>query len=172
MSTFFSSRDVAMQRLHTHRIPPTIVDFMIKLIIKSVEFPEELTAIKGIRIAVFQEEQGVNPVLEFDGKDEISDHLIAYLNEEVVGTARIRYLDEKTAKIERLAVLPTARGQGIGKKIMENALQLIANKNIPEVVIHAQEYVKDLYKKLNFVEEGEIFEEASIPHVTMRKKFP
>lgn len=48
---------------------------------------------------------------------------------------------------------------------------MIANKNISEVVIHAQEYVKDLYKHLHFVEEGEIFEEASIPHVTMRKKF-
>jgi hypothetical protein len=37
-------------------------------------------------------------------------------------------------------------------------------------VIHAQEDVKDLYKKLDFVEEGEIFEEASILHVKMRKK--
>ncbi|MDZ8259531.1 GNAT family N-acetyltransferase [Nostoc sp. ChiQUE01b] len=144
---------------------------MSNLVIKFAELPEDFPAIQAIRKLVFQEEQGVDPALEFDGKDEISDHLIAYLNLEAVGTARIRYLDDKTAKIERLAVLLTVRGQGIGKKIMENALQVIANQNIPEVVIHAQEYVKDLYKKLNFVEEGEIFEEASIPHVKMRKTF-
>ena len=144
---------------------------MSNLVIKVAELPQEFPAIQAIRIAVFQEEQGVDAALEFDGKDAISEHLIAYLNDEVVGTARIRYLDDKTAKIERLAVLSTARGQGIGKKIMENALEVIANKNIPEVVIHAQEYVKDLYKKLDFVEEGEIFEEASISHVKMRKKF-
>ncbi|MEH2294389.1 GNAT family N-acetyltransferase [Nostoc sp.] len=144
---------------------------MSNLVIKVAELPEDFPAIQAIRIAVFQEEQGVDPALEFDGKDEISEHLIAYLNEEVVGTTRIRYLDEKTAKIERLAVLSTARGQGIGKKIMIKALEIIANKNIPEVVIHAQEYVKDLYKKLDFVEDGEIFEEASIPHVKMRKSF-
>ncbi|MEH2022407.1 GNAT family N-acetyltransferase [Nostoc sp.] len=144
---------------------------MSNLVIKVAELPEDFSAIKAIRKSVFQEEQGVDPALEFDGKDEVSDHLIAYLNVTVVGTARIRYLDDKTAKIERLAVLSIARGQGIGKKIMENALQLIANKNIPEVVIHAQEYVKDLYKKLDFVEEGEIFEEASIAHVKMRKVF-
>ncbi|MEH1927057.1 GNAT family N-acetyltransferase [Nostoc sp.] len=144
---------------------------MSNLVIKVAELPQEFPAIQAIRIAVFQEEQGVDAALEFDGKDVISEHLIAYLNDEVVGTARIRYLDDKTAKIERLAVLSIARGQGIGKKIMENALEVIANKNIPEVVIHAQEYVKDLYKKLDFVEEGEIFEEASIPHVKMRKKF-
>ena len=144
---------------------------MSNLVIKVAELPEDFPAIKAIRKSVFQEEQGVDPDLEFDGKDEISDHLIAYLNMEVVGTARIRYLDDKTAKIERLAVLSAVRGQGIGKKIMENALQVIANQNIPEVVIHAQEYVKNLYKKLDFVEEGEIFEEAGISHVRMRKTF-
>ncbi|MEH2180810.1 GNAT family N-acetyltransferase [Nostoc sp.] len=144
---------------------------MSNLVIKVAELPEDFPIIQAIRKSVFQEEQGVDPALEFDGKDEISDHLIAYSNLEAVGTARIRYLDDKTAKIERLAVLSTVRGQGIGKKIMENALQVIANKNIPEVVIHAQEYVKDLYKKLDFVEEGEIFEEASILHVKMRKIF-
>lgn len=144
---------------------------MSNLIIKIADLPEEFPAIAAIRKSVFQEEQGVDPTLEFDGKDEVSQHLIAYLEQKAVGTTRIRYLDEKTAKIERLAVLSTARGQGIGKKIMENALQIIASKNVPEVVIHAQESVKVLYQKLNFVEEGEIFEEAGILHVKMRKIF-
>ncbi|MEH2303346.1 GNAT family N-acetyltransferase [Nostoc sp.] len=144
---------------------------MSNLVIKVAELPEEFPAIQAIRISVFQQEQGVDPALEFDGKDDISDHLIAYLDGEAVGTTRIRYLDEKTAKIERLAVLSTARGQGIGKKIMVEALQVIASKNIPEVVIHAQEYVKSLYQKLDFVEEGEIFQEAGIAHVIMRKNF-
>ncbi|MEH2010375.1 GNAT family N-acetyltransferase [Nostoc sp.] len=144
---------------------------MSNLVIKVADLPKEFPAIQAIRISVFQQEQGVDPALEFDGKDDISDHLIAYLDGEAVGTSRIRYLDEKTAKIERLAVLSTARGQGIGKKIMVEALQVIASKNIPEVVIHAQEYVKSLYQKLDFVEEGEIFQEAGIAHVIMRKNF-
>ncbi|MEH2304439.1 GNAT family N-acetyltransferase [Nostoc sp.] len=142
---------------------------MSNLSIKIAKIPQDFPTIKAIRQVVFQDEQNVDPALEFDGKDAISEHLIAYLNEEAVGTARIRYLEDKTAKIERLAVLSTARGQGIATKIMEKALQIIANKNITEVVIHAQEYVKNLYKKLDFIEEGEIFEEASIRHVTMRK---
>ncbi|BAY07853.1 GNAT family N-acetyltransferase [Calothrix sp. NIES-2098] len=139
-------------------------------IIKTVESPEEFAAIKAIRIAVFQEEQGVEPALEFDGKDEISQHLIAYLNQEAVGTARIRYLDNQTAKVERLAVLSRARGNGIGQQLMEKALKIIASKNIPEVVIHAQEYVKALYEKMGFVQEGEIFIEADISHVKMKNK--
>ncbi|BAY77825.1 GCN5-related N-acetyltransferase [Nostoc linckia NIES-25] len=142
---------------------------MSNLVIKVAKIPEEFPAIAAIRKSVFQEEQGVDPALEFDGKDETSYHLIAYLDNKAVGTTRIRYLDDASAKIERLAVLSTARGQGIGKKIMENALLFLASKNIREVVIHSQEYMKYLYQKLGFVEEGEIFEEVGIPHVKMRK---
>ncbi|MBC1239778.1 GNAT family N-acetyltransferase [Nostoc sp. 2RC] len=142
---------------------------MNNLVIKVAKIPEEFPAIAAIRKSVFQEEQGVDPALEFDGKDEISEHLLAYLDDKAVGTMRIRYLDDQTVKIERLAVLSTARGQGIGKKIMENALSFIGSKNIREVVIHSQEYIKSFYQKLGFVEEGEIFEEAGIPHVKMRK---
>ncbi len=142
---------------------------MSNVVIKVVNLPEELVAITVIRKSVFQEEQGVDPDLDFDGQDEFCEQLIAYLDDQYVGTARIRYLDKKTAKIERLAVLPIARGQGIGKKIMEKALEIIASKNIPEVVIYAQEYVKALHQQMGFQEEGEIFEEAGIRHVKMIK---
>jgi predicted GNAT family N-acyltransferase len=143
---------------------------MSNLVIRLANFSEDFLEIKAIRKAVFQEEQKVEEALEFDGKDEICEHLIAYLDNLAVGTARIRYIDDKTVKIERLAVLSTARGQGIGKKIMEEALLIIASKDIAEVVINAQEYVKALYYKLGFAQEGEIFIEAGIPHVKMRKK--
>lgn len=142
---------------------------MSDLIIRLADLSFEFSQIKAIRKVVFQEEQGVEEALEFDGKDEICDHLIAYLNNLAVGTARMRYLDDKTVKIERLAVLSTVRGQGIGKKIINEALLIIANKKIPEVVINAQVYIKGLYYKFGFVEEGEIFIEAGIPHVKMRK---
>lgn len=142
---------------------------MSNLTIRVAHMPEELLEIEKIRRVVFQVEQGVEQDLDFDGLDEICDQLIAYLKGECVGTARIRYLNEKTAKIERLAVLEMARGQGIGQKITEKALEVIASKNIPEVLINAQEYVKGLYQKLGFQQEGEVFEEAGILHVKMRK---
>lgn len=141
---------------------------MSDLVIRLADF-SEFSQIKAIRKIVFQEEQGVEEALEFDGKDEICDHLIAFLDNLAVGTARIRYIDDKTVKIERLAVLSTARGQGIGKKIINEALLIIANKKMTEVVINAQEYIKGLYYKFGFAESGEIFIEAGIPHVKMSK---
>lgn len=143
---------------------------MSNLIIKTVELPEELPAIQAIRHSVFQIEQGVEAGLDFDGQDELAEQLIAYLDDQPVGTARIRYLDNKTAKIERLAVLSKARGQQIGRRIMEKAIEILAKNNIQEVFIHAQEYIKGLHQQLGFEQEGERFEEAGIPHVKMRKK--
>ena len=143
---------------------------MSKLTLKVVDYREKLSDIQLIRIQVFQVEQGVDPALEFDGLDESTEHLLAYLDNQPVGTTRIRYLDHQTAKIERLAVLSTARGQGIGKKLMEKALDVLVQKDIQEVMIHAQEYVKDLYYKLGFEEVGESFEEAGISHIKMIKK--
>ena len=143
---------------------------MSDFIVKVTNFYEDFPAIQGIRKSVFQEEQGVDPDLDFDGEDETCDQLIASLDKEYVGTARIRYLNQTTAKIERLAVLLIARGYGVGKKIMQKALEVIDSKNIPEVLIHAQEYIKALYQQLGFQQEGEVFEEAGIRHVKMRRK--
>jgi predicted GNAT family N-acyltransferase len=142
---------------------------MSQITIKIADSPQEIAAVQTIRKTVFQTEQGVEASFDFDGKDESCDKLIATLNDEFVGTVRIRYLDRGTAKIERLAVLKIARGYGLGKQLMEKALELAASKNILEVVIHAQEYIKGLHQQLGFEEEGEIFESSGIRHVKMRK---
>lgn len=143
---------------------------MPDLDIKQVNYFEEIEPIQMIRCLVFQDEQGVEAKLEFDGLDESAVHLLAYLDGEPVGTARIRQLDPQTAKIERLAVLCMVRGFGIGTKLIETALELISrNKNYLKVVVNAQEYIKNLYEKLGFKIIGEPFDEAGIRHIKMIK---
>jgi predicted GNAT family N-acyltransferase len=142
---------------------------MHNLNIKTANFPEDFPIVQKIRKTIFQEEQGINHELEFDGLDATCQHLIANLNGQAVGTARIRYLDKTTAKLERLAVLPVARKQGIGKKITMVALDILTHQNISQVVVHAQEYIKGLYEQLDFQQEGDIFEEAGILHIKMKK---
>ena len=143
---------------------------MNQLSIKTLVYPEAFVEIQAIRCSVFQEEQGVDPALEFDGLDATATHLLAYLNEQPVGTARIRYLEKQTAKIERLAVLSTARGLGIGKKLMVKALDVAQENNTQDIVVNAQEYVKALYQQLGFEQVGERFEEAGIVHIKMIKR--
>ncbi|AFY56381.1 putative acyltransferase [Rivularia sp. PCC 7116] len=141
---------------------------MTEITVKVVEW-EQYPVIEIIRRRVFQDEQNVQAQLDIDGKDKFCPQLIAYLDNAVVGTARIRYLDRKTAKIERLAVLSYARGNGIGKRLMQKALEVIASENIAEVYINAQEYIKGLHQQLGFEQVGEAFLEAGIPHVKMVK---
>lgn len=143
----------------------------MNVVIERVSYGEQGEAIASIRIEVFQNEQKVDPSLEFDGLDEQADHLLAYLESKPVGTARVRQLNAETAKIERLAVLAPFRGQGIGRNLMIKALELTQSYGVNEVIITAQLYVKSLYDQLGFIPEGEEFLEAGMPHIKMRKKF-
>ncbi|XGV97438.1 MAG: GNAT family N-acetyltransferase [Leptolyngbya sp. BL-A-14] len=142
---------------------------MDNLVIKVAKFSLDFPVIQHIRYLVFQIEQGVSADLEFDGNDETADHLLAYLDGQPVGTTRIRKLDSQTAKVERVAVIKAARGFGVGKRLMIEALAFLQNAKVLEVKIHAQEAVRDFYQRLGFEPEGEIFVEAGIPHVKMKK---
>lgn len=143
---------------------------MSEVKIRSVIYTEATEPIQMIRRAVFQDEQGVTPELEFDGLDGNAVQLLAYLDDRPVGTARITQIDRQTAKIERLAVLPDARGYGIGSQLMRTALAIISgNENNRKVVVNAQEYIQNLYRKIGFQTVGEPFDEAGIPHVKMIK---
>ena len=143
---------------------------MILLQIRQVEFQAEKADISHIRTKVFQEEQGVAAELEFDGWDDSVVHLLAYLNNQAIATTRIRDIDANIAKIERVAVLPEYRRQGVGEQLMEAALKTIATSQKSQVIVHAQEYIKPLYQKFGFVVVGDRFSEAGIPHVKMLKQ--
>ncbi|MGV2827849.1 GNAT family N-acetyltransferase [Myxosarcina sp. GI1(2024)] len=143
---------------------------MSQLEIKVVSYGEYSQPIKEIRTKVFQEEQGVSAELEFDGLDIAATQLLAYLDNRPVGTARIRCIAAKTVKIERLAILPTARRQGIGTKLTLVALELARDRKYKTAIVHAQEYIKGLYEDLGFVSTGHNFTEAGIPHVKMIKQ--
>jgi predicted GNAT family N-acyltransferase len=138
--------------------------------IKLAELSDDFGAIAAIREAVFQIEQGVDEALEFDGLDDEAIHWLAYWGDRPVGTARVRFLKPSIAKLERLAVLSEARGQGVGKQIMLTAIAFLSEKNISEIRIHAQEPVKEFYEQLGFVSEGDRFYEANIPHFKMSKR--
>jgi predicted GNAT family N-acyltransferase len=138
--------------------------------VKIVLYQDEIAAIKNIRTQVFQKEQGIAAELEFDGLDETAIHLLAYLNGEAVGTTRMREIDNHTSKIERLAVLPVARKQGVGRKLMIAALEAIAQQNKSLAIVHAQAYIASLYQQLGFEIVGEEFSEAGITHVKMIKQ--
>ncbi len=143
---------------------------MKQLTVKIAQLPDDWEPIRAIRTTVFQQEQGVDANLEFDGKDDEAVQFLAYLDDRPVGTARIRFLNPSMAKIERLAVSADARRQGVGQRIMKTAIEFLGENNISEIRIHAQEPVKEFYQALGFEVGGDRFQEAGIPHVEMSKR--
>lgn len=125
----------------------------------------------AVRIAVFVEEQGVPEEIERDEYETESEHFVAYRNRgrtDAVGTTRLREKDG-VAKIERVAVLQSARGEDWGRKLMEAAEDRARERGLGEALLHAQTQVQEFYEKLGYQTVGDEFDEAGIPHVEMRK---
>jgi ElaA protein len=123
----------------------------------------------AIRIAVFVEEQGVSRAQEIDGRDDAARHLLALQDGEPVGTLRLRWVDAgRVAKIERVAVLPRARGAKIGRALVEAALAAARAAGAEAAMLHAQTGAQRFYARLGFVASGPEFVEDGILHVAMR----
>lgn len=121
----------------------------------------------AIRRAVFMGEQGVSEAIELDGRDAGAAHYLLRRDGAPVGTARIRRLDDGTAKIERVAITLDVRGTGLGKVLMQRILDDLEADGAPGFVLHAQKDAEGFYLGLGFTTDGPGFEEAGIPHVKM-----
>ena len=120
---------------------------------------------KQIRTAVFVQEQGVDASDEHDAFEEVSQHYLVTVGSKAVATARWRFT-HIGIKLERFAVLPTFRGEGIGKYLVEQVIEEV-QKHTKPIYLHAQIQVVDFYQKLGFEKEGALFEEAGIQHFKM-----
>jgi predicted GNAT family N-acyltransferase len=127
-----------------------------------------MPAAYAVRHQVFVNEQAVPPALERDALDDLAIHLVALRGDDVIGTLRI-VVSGANARIGRMAVLAAERRGGVGTRLMERAHEVARTMNVKEITLHAQLTAKDFYAKLGYCEEGDIFEEAGIAHVTMRQ---
>lgn len=123
-----------------------------------------------VRRHVFMEEQGVSEAVEMDGKDDAATHVVLTDDETPVATARLRFVDASTAKIERVAVLSDYRGDGLGDRVMDAAERVAVDRGATDAVLHAQVRVQRFYERVGYTAVGDTFEEADIPHVEMRKR--
>ena len=128
----------------------------------------ELPVCLRIRRRVFIEGQGVPEEIEVDGRDGGCDHFLVEYAGSAVGTARMRELDGRV-KVERVAVLESERGRGLGRALMRAVERCARERGFKEVVLSAQTAVIPFYIDLGYLEQGETFYEADIPHKKMTK---
>jgi predicted GNAT family N-acyltransferase len=136
--------------------------------IRIIKTKKEFDQAIAIRKEVFVEGQNVPVELEIDGLDDESEHVIAYLDEEPVGCARIRF--NTYAKLERIAIVEKYRGRGFGRQLTDFLIDYCKQKDVDEIRLHSQTYVAYFYKKHGFRIRGNPFFEADIEHVEMYMK--
>ena len=145
---------------------------MAKYIYKLVENEEELRGANEVRRQVFVIEQGIAEGLVFDKSEDVDEINVVVKDENsVIGTARVVFPVENTAKIERMAVLENYREKGVGKGIISFLNEELKRRKITHIVLHAQYQVIDFYRACGFRESGLPFEEAGIRHVKMEMYF-
>ena len=120
--------------------------------------------LKSIREAVFIREQGVPAASEWDGLDESCRHALALsLQGDAIGCGRML----PDGRIGHIAVLPQWRKQKVGTAIMEALLDYARAHDYRQVSVDAQPHSTPFYHRFGFVEQGEAFKDAGLPHIKM-----
>ena len=131
-----------------------------KISVSVVSNELEWKTVQNIRRRVFID-NGDPEDEQFDGNDYCATHLIARLNDEAVGTFRIRLIsaaDGGSVIWERLSILPDARQKNprIFMKLVEAAYEYTSMKSIRTVVgIVANPRLYKYWKRFGFKETGE-----------------
>ena len=129
---------------------------------------KEINDIFSLRSEVFIVEQEC-AYQDVDGKDEQADHVMLYIDTELVGYTRVfpenTYFTE--ASFGRAVVKKKNRGEGYGHLLVEKSLKHLKEKKQSPIKISAQSYLKDFYSSHGFTAKGEEYMEDGIPHTAM-----
>ena len=137
--------------------------------VTQVPWSSHADRLRQVRERVFIEEQAVPRDEEWDGLDDSATHFLA-LNSagQPLGCARLL----PDGRIGRMAVLKEHRGTGLGRRLLQAAIDEGIRQRMLRVSLHAQLQAAGFYRKAGFVAQGPEFTEAGIPHVAMTLELP
>ena len=133
-----------------------------------------------LRVDVFVHEQRC-PYAEIDATDADPQtvHLLAWDadSHELLGTARVfpaapaddaALSDATGAQIGRFALAPAARGTGLGRELLQAAIDLGERMHPGKpLYLEAQAGLVDYYASFGFTPTGEPFDDEGVPHQPM-----
>lgn len=143
---------------------------------------DDLDEVFALRHEVFVVGQDVPEELERDDLDAVADHAVARLDGVLVGTGRLvdgridvegRLVPQTpgtVGTIGRMAVADAVRGAGVGRALLDLLVARAAERGLPEVELHAQLHARGFYDRAGFAPFGEVYLEAGIEHLGMRRR--
>lgn len=134
--------------------------------IEFARYPDHLADLRAVREPVFIVEQSVPPELEWDTDDAISTHVIARTPDGTpIGVARLT----PQHGIGRMAVLAPWRKRGVGSALLQALIDKARELGYPALELHAQTHAIGFYERFGFSAFGPEYDEAGIPHRSMRR---
>jgi predicted GNAT family N-acyltransferase len=138
------------------------------LVATATDMPE----VAALRTRVFVDEQGVPPEIEQDDADATAVHVLSRDPAgRVVATGRL-VVRGTTAGIGRMAADPAVRGRGHGAAVLGELHRQAVLRGVTEIELHAQLTARGFYERAGYTAVGDVYEEAGIAHITMRRQLP
>lgn len=132
---------------------------------------EQLYAVLALRSEIFVVEQHCH-YLDPDGNDTFALHLLGTENDSLKAYIRLFPPSDTEHYIVfgRVITAKSARNKGYGKKLIQELLAY-CDANFPGIGIKcsAQLYLKKFYEGFGFEVYGDIYNDAGIPHVGMKR---
>ncbi len=124
----------------------------------------------ALRHAVFVVEQNVPESLERDELDADAYHAVVLDHDRAIATGRRVTQPGGVGRVGRMAVDAQWRRRGLGGRVLDALEARARAMGLREIELHAQCYVEAFYRNRGYARVGDVFEEAGIDHVVMRKR--
>ena len=144
-------------------------DCRLTVTVRTTRDAREIEAARELRIRVFCDEQGVDPALEVDGRDDEATQVVALDESGIIATCRLRYPEAGICKLERMVVDARYRKLGVGGRLLEWSEEEGRTAGATTMVLNSQLRAQNFYGSHGYEPEGETFMDADIEHIRMTK---
>lgn len=140
--------------------------------IVKAENEESLRQCLAIRNDVFTVEKGVPKSIEIDGFDILGgqcEHFLIKCDGDDAGTVRCVRESDFTIRIQRFCLYKRFRSSGVGREALEYLERYYSKSGVAKIVLDAKFEVCGFYEKCGYEKVSDVFIEAGIEHIKMRK---
>lgn len=140
---------------------------MNDIIFKVVEFnSDEHIQANKLRKEVLYEARGISTKDYSEEQNHIQ--IVGFMDNAIVATCSM-VPDGGHCRMRYVAINSNMQGSGIGSKMLKFFEETAKNQGFKSIYCHARDTAIKFYSKNGFKEEGEMFEQVTIPHIKMRK---
>jgi putative N-acetyltransferase (TIGR04045 family) len=145
---------------------------MQNITVKQAVTEDEIRAVFAIRKEVFIDEEKLFRGSDVDGNDKKSFHLIAMIDDAVVGTVRLFPLGHADVwEAGRIAVRKECRGMYVGLLLARETVKFAKSKNCKRLLAIVQKPAVNLCRRVGLKPIGHEINYLGISHQTMEADF-